>query len=112
MTERERRTVKLWSPQLDWEQRPDGTIIVRREDPLGAYPRCMNARFVHWAETDPDRVWMAARADDGGWRKVTYGGGLDQIRRIGQSLLDLELSLERPLIILSENSIEHALMAL
>jgi len=112
MTERRSKTVKLWSPKLDWEQRPDGTIIVRRADQLGPYPRCMNERFVHWAESDPDRVWMAARGDDGGWRKVTYGAALDMIRSIGQSLLNLGLSLERPLMILSENTIEHALMAL
>jgi feruloyl-CoA synthase len=112
VTERRKQTVKLWSPKLDWEQRPDGTIFVRRDDPLGPYPRCMNERFVHWAGRDPDRVWMAARGDGGSWREVTYGRALDMIRSIGQALLDLGLSLERPLMILSENAIEHALMAL
>ncbi|OJF99836.1 feruloyl-CoA synthase [Rhizobium sp. 58] len=112
MTERHREKVKLWSPNLDWEQRSDGTLIVRRQDPLGSYPRCMTERFVHWAESDPDRVWMAARVDDGRWRKVTYGAALDMIRCIGQSLLDLGLSLDRPLLIISENTIEHALIAL
>eukprot|EP01035_Chromulina_nebulosa_P045771 gene45771-61976_t len=72
----------------------------------------MSERFVFWAETVPERVWMAARDEAGGWRKVTYGAGLDLIRRIGQALLDLGLSVDRPLMILSENSIEHALMAL
>lgn len=112
MTERRRNAVKLWSPDLDWEERSDGTMIVRRLDPLGSYPRCMSDRFVHWAENDPDRVWMAARDDDGAWRRVTYGAALDMIRSISQSLLDLGLSLERPLLILSENTVEHALMAL
>ncbi|WP_064682286.1 feruloyl-CoA synthase [Rhizobium bangladeshense] len=112
MTERPRQTFKLWSPRLKWERRSDGTIIMRREDQLGPYPRCMNERFVHWAESDPDRVWMAERDDRGNWRKMTYGEGLKKIRHIGQALLDLGLSVERPLMILSENSIEHALMAL
>jgi len=112
MTERRIQEVRLWSPRLDWEQRPDGTIMVWRQDALGPYPRCINERFVHWAKTAPDRVWMAARDDAGGWRKVTYSQALDIIRRIGQALLDLGLSVERPLMILSENAIEHALMAL
>lgn len=112
MTERRRNTVKLWSPKLDWERRSDGTIFVRREDQLGPYPRCLNERFVHWAKSDPDRVWMAARGDDGGWRKVTYGSALGMIRSIGQTLLALGLSVDQPLMILSENTIEHALMAL
>lgn len=104
--------VKLWSPRLGWEQRADGTIVVRRDDPLGPYPRCINERFVHWAESDPDRIWMAARNDGGSWRRISYGQALGMIRRIGQALLNLGLSVERPLMILSENALEHALMAL
>jgi feruloyl-CoA synthase len=112
MTERRGNAVKLWSPKIDWDRRPDGSLLVRREDRLGPYPRCMNERFVHWAHSDPSRVWMAARGDDGNWRKVSYGSALGMIRSIGQALLDLGLSVDRPLMILSENTIEHALMAL
>lgn len=112
MSERRMREVKLWSPRLEWKECPDGSILVWREDALGPYPRSINERFAYWAEAVPDRVWMAARDESGAWRKVTYGQALGMIRRIGQALLDLGLSVERPLMILSENSIEHALMAL
>ena len=104
--------VKLWSPELDWETRADGTILVWRKDPLGAYPRKLNERLVHWAKTAPQRTWMAERSEDGSWREVSYAEALDKVRRVGQSLLDLGLSTERPLVILAENSIEHALLAL
>lgn len=104
--------VKLWSPILAWEERSNGEILVWREDPLGAYPDKINERLVHWATIAPDRVWMADRVGRGPWREVTYRQALDQVRRIGQFLLDKGLSAERPLLILSENSIEHALMAL
>lgn len=106
------RSVKLWSPDLAWEVRDNGEYIVWRNDPLGAYPDKMNERLVHWAEVAPDRVWMADRQGRGPWREVTYAQALDNIRRIGQFLLDHGLSPDRPLLILSENSIEHALMAL
>lgn len=106
------RAVKLWSPSLAWEERGNGEILVWREDPLGAYPDKLNDRLVHWATTVPDRVWMADRVGQGPWRTVSYGEALDQVRRIGQFLLDHGLSTERPLLILSENAIEHALMAL
>ena len=112
MSERRMRDVRLWSPQLAWEARGDGTLLLWRRDELGSYPRSMNARFAFWAETAPDRVWMAERDESGGWRKMSYGQALGLIRRIGQALLDFGLSTERPLMILSENSIEHALMAL
>ncbi len=106
------RDVKLWSPVVRWEERSNGEIVVWREDPLGSYPDKMNERLVHWAQAAPDRVWMADREGTGDWRKVTYDQALDQVRRIAQFLLDRGLSAERPLVILSENSLEHALMAL
>ncbi len=86
------RSVKLWSPDLAWEVRDNGEYIVWRNDPLGAYPDKMNERLVHWAEVAPDRVWMADRQGRGPWREVTYAQALDNIRRIGQFLLDHGLS--------------------
>jgi feruloyl-CoA synthase len=112
MTRKSLREVSLWSPQLAWEERPNGEFLVWREDPLGPYPDKINERLVHWAREAPDRVWMADREGSGAWRKVTYRQAYDQVRRIGQFLIDRGLSVEHPLVILAENSVEHALMAL
>ena len=106
------RSVKLWSPHLAWEERANGEYIIWREDQLGPYPSRLNERLIHWASVAPDRVWMADRQGTGPWHTVTYARALDQVRRIGTFLLAAGLSAERPLVILSENSIEHALMAL
>ncbi|UIY29635.1 feruloyl-CoA synthase [Neorhizobium galegae] len=106
------RDVKLWSPVVGWEERPNGEFVVWREDPLGPYPDKLNERLVHWAKTAPDRTWMADREGTAEWRRVSFAQALDQVRRVGQFLLDMKLSAENPLVILSENSIEHALMAL
>ena len=106
------RSVKLWSPVVAWEERPNGEFLIWREDPLGPYPAKLNERLIHWASVAPDRVWMADREGTGPWREVTYAEALDTVRRIGQFLLSAGLSAEKPLVILSENSIEHALMAL
>jgi feruloyl-CoA synthase len=72
----------------------------------------MTERFMEWAAADPDRVWMAERGTDGGWRHTTYGEGASKIRSIGSAIVSAGLSLERPLLILSGNSVAHALMAL
>ncbi len=101
------RAVRLHS-----ETRPDGTIIIRQEAALPSYPRCMTERFLHWAAHDPARLWMAERGADGTWIKVSYGAGAVAIRAIGAALLARGLSAERPLLILSGNSLAHALMAL
>lgn len=106
------QAVKLWSPNLTWEERPNGEIHVWRQDQLGPYPEKINERLVHWALATPARTWMADRQGREAWRKVNYAEALDSVRRIGQFLLDHGFSVERPLLILSENSIEHALMAL
>jgi feruloyl-CoA synthase len=72
----------------------------------------MTARFMHWAKVDPDRLWMAERGVDGAWVRMTYGEGARAIRAIGAVLLQQGLSVDRPLLILSGNSLSHALMAL
>lgn len=97
---------------LQTETRHDGTILIRQAAAITAYPRCMTERFLHWADLDPDRLWMAERGADGEWRRVTYGEGATAIRAIGSGLLARGLSVERPLLILSGNSLAHAMMAL
>lgn len=106
-----RRPVRLWSPKVASETRADGTIIVWREDRLEPYPERMTDRLVHWASAAPDRPWMAEREGEG-WRTLTYGECLATVRRLAQALLDRGLSAERPLLILSGNDVEHALLAL
>ena len=106
------RAVRLWTPELAWEERANGEFVIWRTDPLGPYPAKLNERLIHWASVAPDRLWMADREGVGVWRQICYGQALDMVRSIGQFLLDAGLSPQRPLIILSENSIEHALMAL
>jgi len=106
------REVALWKPEVEVERRPDGTVVMRRADPLKPHPHRITDRMAHWAETAPDRVWMAQRVDGGDWRRVTYAEAMAAIRSLGQAMLGLGLSAERPLMILSGNDIEHALMAL
>lgn len=94
------------------ETRPDGTVLIRQTAELPAWPRCMTERFMHWANVAPDRLWMAERGADGAWVRMTYGQGAQAIRAIGSALLQQGLSVDRPLLILSGNSLSHALMAL
>lgn len=85
---------------------------LRAEQALQPYPERMTDRLVKWASERPDHIWMARRDTSGNWVKITYAQAWDKAQRIGQALLDRGLSVERPLAILSENSLEHALLAL
>lgn len=94
------------------ETRPDGTTLLRHPDPLGEYPRRYTERLAHWARQAPDRAFLAQRTPEGPWRSVSYAQAFEQVRGLAQALLDMGLSRDRPLAILSGNSIEHALLAL
>lgn len=106
------RDVKLWKPKVSWERRDDGSVIVWQDGELGAYPARLSDRIHHWAQATPEVTWMAERGPDGAWHRTSYRELLAGIRSIGQALLELGLSTERPLVILSGNSVAHGLMAL
>ncbi len=94
-----------------------GTRYVQAELPLGAYARRLSDFLVHWAEVEPERSFMARREPldegrTGEWQRISYAQSLDAARRIGQALLDRKLSAERPVVILSENTLEHAMLSL
>src|SRR3954469_10910174 len=94
------------------ERRSDGTIRARSPYPLGPYPSKITERLEYWADVAPSRVFLASRNEAGGWRTLTYGDALRRVRNVAQALLDRQLSNERPVVILSGNSIEHAVLAL
>src|SRR5260370_27921695 len=54
---------------------------------------------------------MAERDATGGWRQITYAQLLESTRAIASALLARGLSAERPIVILSGNSIDHARLA-
>jgi len=97
--------------EVEVDRRPDGTIGLRSPQPLRAGERCVGEWLLKWARQAPDRTFLAERQGEG-WRRVTYAQALDAARRIGQALLDRGLGPERPLMILSDNSVDHGLLAL
>jgi feruloyl-CoA synthase len=89
----------------------DGTVYMQASAPLGRYQTRLTDSLEHWADRAPDRLFLAQRDGDG-WRGVTYHDALTRVRRLAQGLLDRKLSLDRPLVILSGNGIDHGLLAL
>ena len=94
-----------------------GTRYLRADQPLQPHAQRLTDRLLHWAGTTPERTFMARRerlpdGSTGDWRHVSYAQALASARSIGQALLDRGLNAERPVAILSENDLEHALLAL
>jgi feruloyl-CoA synthase len=106
------RKVRLGRPDMRIERHADGRIYIRAEEELGDYPARLTDRLLHWAERTPDTVFMAARDANGEWRSITYAQTLAYARGIGEALLQRRLCAERPVVILSGNDLEHAMLGM
>ena len=105
------RRVRLGDLTPVVERRSDGTFVVRAREPLGEYPRTITDRLAHWASIAPDRPLLAWRSGER-YTSISYGEATAAVRSVGQAILRRGLSAERPLAILSGNSVEHLLLAL
>jgi feruloyl-CoA synthase len=106
------RKVRLGVLDPVLEREADGVIRISARQTLAAHARTLNEPLRHWAKTTPDRVFLAQRDETGAWRTMSYAQVLHEVHRVGASLLRRGLSAERPVVIISGNGIEHALLAL
>ena len=111
MESRLRSALRYAPAEVKVEKRADGSVLLRSPQPLKPYPRCVGEWLREWYEKAPDRTFLAERKG-AGWRRLAYRDTLSDARRIGQALLNLGLDAERPVAILSDNGIDHALLAL
>jgi feruloyl-CoA synthase len=100
-------------PAISAERRTDGSIILKSTAPLGQSARCVGDWLEHWARQTPERIFLGDRTSaEAPWRTVTYADALRQVRAAASWILARGLSAERPLVILVDNSVDHALFAL
>ncbi len=103
---------RILSPDTCFSRDSQGRLRARSPHPLGPYPERLTDRLVHWAAAAPDRTFLAARDRSGSWQRLTYRDAFNRVRSVAQALLDRQLSAERPIVILSGNGLEHAVLAL
>jgi len=103
--------LRLAPARMDIERRADGTTVLRSPQKLRGHARAVGEWLLRWARAAPERVFLAERQGEG-WRSVGYREALELVRRVGQGLLDRGLDARRPVAILSDNSVDHALLAL
>ncbi|MGA8998266.1 MAG: AMP-binding protein, partial [Pseudolabrys sp.] len=106
------RPVRLGKLDPVIEQRAGGVIHIRAAQELGPYHDKLSQPLEHWAKIAPDRLFLAQRDAKGEWRKLTYSQVLSSVKRIGAALLRRGLSADKPIVVLSGNDIEHALLGL
>jgi feruloyl-CoA synthase len=89
-----------------------GALYVTDRRPIGPWPDRVTQWLDDWADRAPDRPFLVERDATGRWVPVTYAETRLRVRALAQALVDRRLSAERPLLILSGNSIDHGLLAL
>ncbi|MEY4026290.1 MAG: hypothetical protein RLZZ329_10 [Pseudomonadota bacterium] len=111
------RPLKFGVTRVNLRDGVPGTHYLTAEQPLQPFAQRMTDRLQHWAQTKPERTFMARRVKQadgtlGDWKHISYAQAWDTARCIAQGLINRGLNAERPIVILSENSLEHALLAL
>jgi len=111
------RSLKFGIDRVKFHVTDQGITYLEADQALEPFAKTITERFIHWAKLKPNETIFAQRevlesGQLGDWNKITYAKALQSARQIGQALLKRGLNAERPVLILSENSIDHALMAL
>ena len=104
--------VQLLRPNIGLISGSNGTTYLKSKVPLDASPNRITDRLVLWAKHKPNEIFIGQRDQDGNWCRVTYSELYDKVKSVSQYLLEQEVSSERPVAILSGNSIEHAIISL
>ena len=101
----------LATPRTVREELGNGVFVLRNPDPLQTPTRCIGDWLEHWAQETPDTLFLAERDIAGKWKRLSYQQTRQQVGRVAQGLLDLQLP-PGPIVVLSDNSLDHALLIL
>ncbi len=117
MTDAQYRPLTFGVTQATLRDGDTGVHYLVADQALAPYPDRLTDRLVHWAQVRPQQTLFARRGrnadgSSGDWQHISFAQALDAARRIGQGLINRGLSAEKPVLILSENDLEHALLAL
>lgn len=101
----------LAAPRIRRRSIAGGGFILESEEPLGAHADHLGQLLQAQAARQPDAIFLAEKSGSG-WREVSYGEAWQAARSIAQALLDRGLDQSTPIVILSGNSVDHALLML
>ena len=105
------RPIAFAPAQVHRKTDPDGTIRLTCTAELGAFDSSLARLFRAAVAAQPGRTFLAERVGDS-WRKLTYEDARRSVDALAAALLTRGLSAERPVMILSGNAIDHALLML
>ncbi len=105
-------TTQMAPPRTLRQDLSDGSFVLRSPEALQAYARCIGDWLEHWAKETPDALAFAERDGPTAWRRLTWAQTRQQVGAIAQTLLALNLPAGKPVVVLSDNSLDHLLLML
>ncbi|MGE0045311.1 MAG: AMP-binding protein [Hyphomonadaceae bacterium] len=107
------KKLPMKGPDVSVDRRADGIVYVRSNHAPGDRPRSIPHLLDEKAKEHPERPYLKQRLPNHGpWRGVSYGEAARQSGAAAEKLYALGLGPHAPLMVLSGNSIEHAIMML
>ncbi|HEX4197358.1 MAG TPA: AMP-binding protein [Caulobacteraceae bacterium] len=104
------RHARYAQPRHVIDHRADGSVMIDNTAPFPRDFSTTNGPLDHWAKTAPDRLWLAERSGEG-WRRISFGEGLEMVAALAGAMAGLEIGPGRPMLILARNGVDHALAA-
>jgi feruloyl-CoA synthase len=93
-----------------------GAFTLHSPDPLQPYARCVGEWLERWAVETPDAPAFGERATErgsaGGWVLLRWGELRQRVGSVAQALLDMNLPSAQPIVVLSDNALDHLVLLL
>lgn len=106
------KPLKQKPPKISVRREADGTVYISSDYPLGEMKRSVVHILEERAAMHPQRRFIGERGPDGAWRFIGYGEANVKANAVASALLARGMNADTPLMVLSSNSIAHAVMAL
>ena len=89
-----------------------GAFTLHSPEPLQPYARCVGEWLEQWARDTPGAPAFAEPAQAGAWTTLSWRELRHRVGAVAQSLLDLRLPAGRPVVVLSDNGLDHLVLVL
>lgn len=96
--------------QVDVTENEDGSLILQNRVPLADGPANLCAWLHQNARAFPDKLFLKQRNAENKWVSLTFAKTLSLVNRISNAFVEMGLDASRPVALLSENSINMALV--
>jgi len=99
-------------PDISVTSNRDGSYLIESNISIGEYEKNAAALWLRAADEFPDRAFLVQCSPEDDWPEVTYKAARDRANQISTWLLQNGYSGQTPILILSSNSISHALLSM